>query len=469
MIVDAEPSGAEPLVDESPTLRLRKPRPSIRPKSIHDPRSTRTPSPQQRRPSSTIGISADETPPHGGKRPCDQRTPKFDGGECSKCPVYIAEISALKSENERLRRELVQLRATRYILETKRCDSCDEKDRKFFLLNNEVRRQANRISRMKKPEQRLVIRTRSEVEFSIDKMPPQRFLALFGIRKDAFKVLFDKLEPIARAATYWQGPAQTTTKKKPTPVEKKSRNQYKMEFLLFLMRLRLAPNMELLSFIFGWSIGMCSNVFNTWLDIFSRHFEWMISFPDSKTCRRLSPPHVAAAFPRLRCIIDCTEIFIQKPQAAEDQVVTYSRYKHHNTVKTIVAILPNGCIGFLSRSWGGRTSDNYVFYHSGLLDMLSSGDQVLADRGFLIGEELMRRGVEMNVPPGATGIAQFSIENVEKTKRIANIRIHVERTIGRMKTYKILNMIIPINMLPFVDKILKCVAILVNLQDELVR
>jgi hypothetical protein len=282
-------------------------------------------------------------------------------------------------------------------------------------------------------------------------------------------LIFEKLEPAARSATEWKGPKATAAKQKPTSTNRKPKLVYLNEFLMFLMRIRLKPNLELLSLIFGWSIGHISHVFATWLDLFVNQLSIMIKFPSPMVCRLLAPPHIAAAYPRLRCIVDCTEVFIQSPSSPTDRAATYSRYKKHHTVKTLVAILANGYICYLPPSWAGRTSDNYIFYHSGILDFLESGDQLLADRGFLVGEELMRRGVEINIPPGATGIAQFPTEDVTQTKRIANVRVHVERAIGRMKTYNVLSGVMPVNNIRDVDKCFKAVSILVNLQGELVR
>ena len=36
---------------------------------------------------------------------------------------------------------------------------------------------------------------------------------------------------------------------------------------------------------------------------------------------------------KCRIIIDCTEIFIERPKSLINQASTWSDYKHHNTVK----------------------------------------------------------------------------------------------------------------------------------------
>ena len=45
-------------------------------------------------------------------------------------------------------------------------------------------------------------------------------------------------------------------------------------------------------------------------------------------------------------------------------------------------------ITFISKGWGGCTSDKHITEHSGFLKHLRHGDVILADRGFNI-EELL--------------------------------------------------------------------------------
>jgi hypothetical protein len=63
-----------------------------------------------------------------------------------------------------------------------------------------------------------------------------------------------------------------------------------------------------------------------------------------------------------------------------------------------VSITPTGSISYVSKAFGGRTSDKVITQHSGYLDKLEHGDQVLADRGFLIAEELVNSITEEIYP-----------------------------------------------------------------------
>ena len=61
---------------------------------------------------------------------------------------------------------------------------------------------------------------------------------------------------------------------------------------------------------------------------------------------------------------------------------TWSNYKHRNTAKILLGIVPQGAIAFVSKAWGGRVSDKHLTDHSGFLNKLLPGDVVLANRGF---------------------------------------------------------------------------------------
>ena len=54
-----------------------------------------------------------------------------------------------------------------------------------------------------------------------------------------------------------------------------------------------------------------------------------------------------AGHSKCRVIIDCSEVFIERPKSLINQAYTWSDYKH-NTIKFIVGIAPTGFIMFLS-------------------------------------------------------------------------------------------------------------------------
>ena len=104
---------------------------------------------------------------------------------------------------------------------------------------------------------------------------------------------------------------------------------------------------------------------------------------------------------------------------------------------------------------------------------------ILADRGFLIENELALRGATLAIPAFMKGKLQLSQFEVEKSRQLARIRIHVERVIGALKSrYTILQSRLPISSLKrdddedcgiaTIDKLLLVCAVLTNLGEPIV-
>lgn len=139
-------------------------------------------------------------------------------------------------------------------------------------------------------------------------------------------------------------------------------------------------------------------------------------------------------------IIDCFEIGIEKPSNLKAKAQTWSSYKNKNTVKYLIAITPQGVISFISQGWGGRTSDKHITENCNLLNNLVPGDVILADRGFTISESFGFHCATLKTPAFTKGVPQLHPCTIEETRKIASVRIHVERIIGLTRSkFKILN------------------------------
>ena len=69
----------------------------------------------------------------------------------------------------------------------------------------------------------------------------------------------------------------------------------------------------------------------------------------------------------------------------------------------------------------------------------------MADRGFDIGDDLPT-DVTLNIPPFLDGKPQLSVEEESVPRKIASVRVHVEKGISRIKNYRILKQVIPISL-----------------------
>ncbi|KAI5714446.1 hypothetical protein M8J76_017221 [Diaphorina citri] len=235
-----------------------------------------------------------------------------------------------------------------------------------------------------------------------------------------------------------------------------------------LVKLRLNLPLFVLSMLFGVADATVHNIFLTFLNVMHKFlFTYMMNKVPSKEKNKALSPACFATFPNARIVLDCTEINIAVPSLLKSQKEVYSSYKHHHTFKALIGISPNAVITFVSDLYPGSMSDKVITQQSGVLTNMEAGDLILCDKGFLISDLCAPLGVKVNIPPFLTQ-PQFSRSEVEATKRIARAHIHVERAIGRLKNYRILDFI-PANLREHSSKILQVCACLVNLQYSLLK
>ena len=211
------------------------------------------------------------------------------------------------------------------------------------------------------------------------------------------------------------------------------------QFLIALMKLCLNLGDQDLGYRFGILQGTVSNYFNAWIDVLYTKLSSLIGWPERSELMKAMPSEFRKYFRKCVVIIDCFEIFIDRPTSLTARAQTWSNYKHHNTVKFLIDITPQGSVAFISQGWGGRTSDVHLTENSGLLQKLLPGDIVLADRRFIIQETAGLYCAEVKLPPFTWGKRQLSKIEVDAARRLSRVRIHIERVIGLIQQkYKIL-------------------------------
>ena len=173
-------------------------------------------------------------------------------------------------------------------------------------------------------------------------------------------------------------------------------------------------------------------------------------------------------YPKTRMILDCTEIYVQTPSSLLLQSQMYSTYKSGTTLKGLVGIAPHGAITFVSSIYTGSISDKEITRVSGVLDLLEPGDTLMAEKGFEIGDMVREKGIGLNLPPFLHCSSQFSAQQVQETKQIAKLRIHVERAIRRIKEFHIFDSPIPLNLMGTINQIYTVICLLVNFQGPLI-
>ena len=110
-------------------------------------------------------------------------------------------------------------------------------------------------------------------------------------------------------------------------------------------------------------------------------------------------------------IIDCFEIFMERLMALPPRAQTWSNCEHHNIIKYLIGVTPQGSNGFISKGWGGRTSDIHLTENL----------------------ENLCHCVEEKLQAFTEGIKHLSAIEVESSRRLSRVRIHVKRVIGMLR------------------------------------
>ena len=290
-----------------------------------------------------------------------------------------------------------------------------------------------------------------------------------------FEKIFSWIEVKAKHMQYWKGEKVTLTPVAYTHnVNSESRYgpprslTLEQEFLLVLMRLRMGLLVEDLAFRFKITCSQVSCIFTTWIKLLSRELGVLIVWPSKAQVKKTMPYCFRKMYPNCRVIIDCTEVYTETPTALDIAAALWSDYKQHHTFKFLVAITPRGAVSWVSPVYGGRASDVHIVRNSGFLNNIQRYDLVMADRGFKIREDLLAIGSNLAIPPSSAASMQMRSRDVKETSQIANVRIHVERAIRRIKIFRILKQEMPLCIVPLADDIVRVCAALSNLWEPLI-
>ncbi|XP_072400459.1 uncharacterized protein [Diabrotica undecimpunctata] len=206
------------------------------------------------------------------------------------------------------------------------------------------------------------------------------------------------------------------------------------DILISLKKIRLNDPYIRLAIDFDVSTSLIGKIFNRTVPLIANRMKQFIFFPSMKQIYDKLPISFRKRYFKTVSVLDCFEIRIEKPSSAKQQSLTWSEYKHCNTIKYLISITPDGLTNYISDGYGGRASDTIIFEDCDFLLNLSPGYSVMADRGFKnISHLLETKGRHLIRPPSVSANTVSSKLEVMEKKRIAALRINVERSTGRLR------------------------------------
>ncbi|XP_016403894.1 uncharacterized protein LOC107737010 [Sinocyclocheilus rhinocerous] len=285
---------------------------------------------------------------------------------------------------------------------------------------------------------------------------------------ETLKALYQSLQPTAQSLVRWTQ-MQRLNKTEQTVTAGFQAQDIGLfdQFFLFLCRMRQGLLSADLAVRFNISKATVSRICITWANYLYFMLGTLPVWPSREAVDELMPPCFKKTFPKTRVVLDCTEIHIQAASSKVLNTMTYSHYKGTTTLKSLIGITPFGTVSFVSNLYTGSISDKEITKESGILKLLEPGDEVMADKGFLIKDLLADINVSLVTPAFTGPSGQFSKYEITHTQEIARLRIHVERAIRRIKEYHIFDGVLPLSLCGSVNQMWTVCALLTNFQGPL--
>ena len=233
------------------------------------------------------------------------------------------------------------------------------------------------------------------------------------------------------------------------------------QFFMFLTRIRLGLFEEDLAVRFCVSKSTVTRVILTWTNYLYFMLGRLALWPDKKKTKENVPESVKKIYPNIRVILDCTEIKTQTPNSKVLKGDLFSNYKSFTTFKGLIGISPWGSVIFVSKLYTESMSDKTITCDSGVLDLLEPGDEVMADKDFLIADLLADVQASL-VPPFHGKRGQFAADLVE-------LRHLISQAIRRVKENHIWDTVLPLSLAGLANQLWTVCAILTNFQGPLIK
>ena len=117
-------------------------------------------------------------------------------------------------------------------------------------------------------------------------------------------------------------------------------------FLLMIIKIIVELEPFDLAFRFGISQTTVGRIFKKWTFLtYSRMGTTLIKWPTREAIQRTMPFCFRVHYGlKVTAIIDCFELFIEKPSNLMARACTWSQYKHYNTAKYLIAVTPQGVL-----------------------------------------------------------------------------------------------------------------------------
>ena len=105
----------------------------------------------------------------------------------------------------------------------------------------------------------------------------------------------------------------------------------------------------LVSYVYGLSTSTVSGIISDVIGVMYIRMTPFVAWPERADLRKTMSMQFGKYFGNTcAVIIDCFEVFIDRPSNLRARAETGSLYKHHNTVKFLIGITPQGTVSYIT-------------------------------------------------------------------------------------------------------------------------
>ncbi|XP_066924260.1 uncharacterized protein [Clytia hemisphaerica] len=235
------------------------------------------------------------------------------------------------------------------------------------------------------------------------------------------------------------------------------------QLLIVLTICRHALDLRFMAYYLRNSETTIQRIFNGWTILSATVFNRIDLRPGHKfLVTKMPEAFVTTGHGLTDLVIDATEFKFQCATNYEVNSLMFSHYKNTQTGKALVGIAAHGMGVVFSDIYPGSISDSDITEKTDILRFVEEEHELMSDRGFSVQDLCAIKGIYLNRPKQKEN-DQFSEQEIHRNFDIASTRIHVERFIGRVRDWTILNKVWPLNQNDILSSVWQMLCHIVNI------
>ncbi len=271
---------------------------------------------------------------------------------------------------------------------------------------------------------------------------PSAFKSLTGMDEEAFERL---LETVTEAQSSRPAPRLTLKgqpRKRAAGGGRRPDHALRDRLLMALVWLRVYPTYEVLGFYFSLHKTNARHNVEALMEALLSLSAFEFERPPKERQKLSSVQAVMDAFPEVALVIDTKEQRIRRPSGRDGegnsrQRPYYSGKKKAHTLKSQVAVRPDGLIAAVSESVPGSTHDLTLLRRTKLLEQLEAGDGAMMDKAY-DGIQADCPGVPLYVPYKARRNRPLTEVEEACNRELSSYRIVVEHANAQLQKFQVL-------------------------------